>query len=176
MIHMRAMVLLHIRNDNMKFNQLFSVVLGALLACASQISNAHAVKCGNLNIAHPYSTPTLGVSKTGAAYFMAIKNNGKVDDQLMGAKSDVSSSVEIHKMVMENDSMKMRAVPEVQLPAGYEVTFKHGQANGYHLMLIDLKKPLKEGDKFPLVLKFKRAGECQAEIWVEALKADAHKH
>ena len=101
MIHMRAMVLLHIRNDNMKFNQLFSVALGALLACASQISNAHAVKCGDLNIAHPYSTPTIGVSKTGGAYFMAIKNNGKEADQLVGAKSDVSSSVEIHEMIMK---------------------------------------------------------------------------
>ena len=106
----------------------------------------------------------------------AIKNNGKEADQLLGAKGDVSSSVEIHEMQLENNVMKMRAVPEVQLPVGYEVTFKHGQANGYHLMLIDLKKPLKQGDKFELTLNFKKAGDCQAEFWVEAPKSDSHKH
>jgi copper(I)-binding protein len=107
---------------------------------------------------------------------MAIKNNGKEVDQLLGAKGNVSSSVEIHEMQLENNVMKMRAVQEVQLPVGYEVTFKHGQANGYHLMLIDLKKSLKQGDKFALTLNFKKAGDCQAEFWVEAPKSDSHKH
>ncbi len=157
--------------------KLFNVILAtAFLAGISQIANAHALKCGELNVAHPYSMPTLVGSKNGAAYFMAIKNNGKEADQLLGAKGNISSSVEIHEMQLDNNVMKMRAIPEVQLPAGYEVTFKHGQANGYHLMLIDLKKPLKQGDKFELTLNFKKAGDCRAEFWVEALKADTHQH
>lgn len=160
----------------MNANQLGALALATCLAGFSQGAVAHALKCGDLVVAHPYATPTLAGSKVGAAFFMAIKNNGKEADQLLGAKGEVSASVEIHEMTMDNNVMKMRAVPEVQLPAGYEVTFKHGQANGYHLMLMDLKKPLKQGDKFPLTLKFKRAGECQADVWVEAPKADAHKH
>lgn len=160
----------------MKLNQLSALALATCLAGFSQGALAHALKCGDLVVAHPYATPTLAGSQVGAAYFMAIKNNGKESDQLLGAKGDVSASVEIHEMTMDNHVMRMRAVSEVQLPAGYEVSFKHGQANGYHLMLMDLKKPLKPGDKFPLTLKFKRAGECQADVWVEAPKADAHKH
>lgn len=152
-----------------------SIMLGAI-ALASQVTMAHGVKCGDLNIAHPYSTPTIGSGNTGAVYFMNIKNNGKDVDQLIGARTDASSSVEIHEMSLDNNIMKMRAIPEVQLPSGFEVTFKHGQANGYHLMLIDLKKPLKLGDKFPVTLKFKKAGECQAEVWVEAPKGEVHKH
>ena len=107
---------------------------------------------------------------------MNIKNNGKEVDQLIGARTDASSNVEIHEMALENNIMKMRSVPEVQLPPGFEITFKHGQANGYHLMLFDLKKPLKLGDKFPVTLKFRKAGECQAEVWVEAPKGEVHKH
>ena len=160
----------------MKFKFLLVILIAACLSGFSQIANAHALKCGELNIAHPYSTPTMSGIKNGAAYFMSIKNNGKEADQLLSAKGDVSSSVEIHEMQLENNVMKMRAVPEVQLPAGYEVTFKHGQANGYHLMLIDLKKSLKQGDKFALTLNFKKAGDCQAEFWVEAPKSDSHKH
>lgn len=160
----------------MKTRKLFTLAFCAFLAGVTSAAMAHALKCGDLDVAHPYATPTIPGSKVGAAYFIAITNNGKVADQFLGAKGDVSSSVEIHEMLMENNVMKMRAVPEVQLPPGYEVTFKHGQANGYHLMLIDLKTPLKAGDKFPLTLKFKRAGECKAEVWVEAPKPDAHKH
>ena len=152
-----------------------SLMFGAI-ALASQVTMAHGVKCGDLNIAHPNSNPTIGSGNTGAVYFMNIKNNGKDVDQLISARADVSSSIEIHEMSLENNIMKMRAIPEVQLPSGFEVTFKHGQANGYHLMLIDLKKPLKLGDKFPVTLKFKKAGECQAEVWVEAPKGEAHKH
>jgi hypothetical protein len=154
----------------------FYTAAALVMSAFTQTSMAHAVKCGELQVAHPYATPTLDGVKNGAAYFMAIKNSGKQNDQLIGAGSDVSRSVEIHEMTMDKGVMKMRAVPEVQLPAGFDVTFKHGQANGYHLMLIDLKKPLKLGDKFPIMLKFKRAGECQAEVWVEAPKADEHKH
>lgn len=160
----------------MKLNQLSALALATCLAGFSQGTMAHALKCGDLDVAHPYATPSLAGSKVGAAYFMAIKNNGKEADQLVGATGDVSASVEIHEMTMDNNVMKMRAVSEVQLPAGFEVAFKHGQANGYHLMLMDLKKPLKPGDKFPLTLKFKRAGECQADVWVDAPKPDAHKH
>jgi copper(I)-binding protein len=160
----------------MKFKLLNLIVIASCFTGFSQIANSHALKCGELNVAHPYSIPTLSGSKNGAAYFMAIKNNGKEVDQLLGAKGNVSSSVEIHEMQLENNVMKMRAVTEVQLPVGYEVTFKHGQANGYHLMLIDLKKSLKQGDKFALTLNFKKAGDCQAEFWVEAPKSDSHKH
>lgn len=160
----------------MNIKKICSFIMFGAIALTSQVTMAHGVKCGDLNIAHPYSTPTIGSGNTGAVYFMNIKNNGKDVDQLIGARTDVSSTVEIHEMSLENNIMKMRAIPEVQLPSGFEVTFKHGQANGYHLMLIDLKKPLKLGDKFPMTLKFKKAGECQAEVWVEAPKGEAHKH
>lgn len=160
----------------MRSKFLYALMLVIGLTCFSQFVSAHALKCGDLEVAHPYSAPTIAGSKTGAAYFMAIKNNGKESDQLLGAKGDVSSMVEIHQMLMENNVMMMRSVSEVVLPAGYEVSFKNGQANGYHLMLIDLKKPLKEGDKFSLALNFKKTGWCQAEFWVEAPKSDAHKH
>jgi copper(I)-binding protein len=160
----------------MNIKIIYALTLMSVLALTSQVAVAHGVKCGDLNIAHPYSPPTIGSGNTGAVYFMNIKNTGKEVDQLIGARTGVSSIVEIHEMTLENNVMKMRAIPEVQLPPGFEVSFKHGQANGYHLMLIDLKKSLKLGDKFPVILKFKKAGECQAEVWVETAKTESHNH
>ena len=160
----------------MKINPFKSSIALVSWVLMAQSSFAHGVKCNDIQVAHPYSTPTIGASKTGAVYFKSMNNTGKEVDQLIGARAHVSSSVEIHEMSLEQNIMKMRAIPEVQLPPGFEVSFKHGQANGFHLMLIDLHKPLKLGDKFPITLQFKRAGECQAEVWVENPKADAHRH
>ncbi len=143
------------------------------------VANAHGVKVGAIRIDHPYATPSLN-GATGAVYFKSIKNDGKTVDQLVGARTSVSESVEIHEMTMEGEVMKMRALSQVTLPVGSAVSFKHGQANGYHLMLIGLKKPLKDGDRFPVWLQFKQAGEVEVMVWVQTPRAGAtsieHKH
>lgn len=157
------------------FKQLAMALASSLILAVSP-AQAHGVKCGDLSIAHPYSTPSLGASKTGAVYFIHIKNNGKATDLLTGASTDLAANVEIHEMRLDNGIMKMRTIPEIQLPPGFEVSLKHGQANGYHLMLMDLKKPTQSGDKFPVTLKFSKAGDCRVEVWVETPKPEAHAH
>lgn len=154
----------------------YALAVLAALPLFSSLTLAHGVKCGDLSIAHPYAVPSLGFHKTGSAYFKNIRNHGPQADQLVGARTPVASDVEIHEMRLEQDIMKMRAVPAVALPAGAEVSFAHGQSTGHHLMLLGLKQPLKEGDRFPVTLTFRKAGECQADVWVEAPKSQAHSH
>ena len=130
------------------------------------LAHAHDFTLGDLRIDHPYATPSLN-SKTGVLYFRFIKNGGKHADALIGARTTVSDSVEIHEMKMDGDIMKMRAVSSVEMTANSTVTFKHGSRQGYHLMLVGLKKPLKEGDRFPVWLQFKNAGEKEVYVWVQ---------
>lgn len=73
---------------------------------------------------------------------------------LVGATCKCAQSVEIHKMVNEGGMMKMRQVDAIELPAGEAVDLG---AKGYHLMLIGLKKPLKEGKKVTLTLQLRQA-------------------
>jgi periplasmic copper chaperone A len=160
----------------MTTQSLASIALATTLALSTSLSQAHGVQCGDLRIAHPYATPSQGIHKTGAVYFVHIKNEGQEADQLLSARSEVAATVEIHEMRLADQVMRMRAVPQVALPGGEQVSFRHGQAHGHHLMLLDLKQPLKVGDRFAVTLQFRRAGECQAEAWVEAPKADAHRH
>jgi copper(I)-binding protein len=51
---------------------------------------------------------------------------------------------------------------------------------GAHLMFMDLKAPLKEGDKVPVTLKFEKAGEVKTEFAVGGMGASSapmqHKH
>ena len=71
------------------------------------------------------------------------------DAKLVSASSPVANVVEIHEMAMDNNVMKMRAIPGLALPAGKAVDLKPG---GYHVMLIDLKAQVKDGDTVPVTL------------------------
>jgi periplasmic copper chaperone A len=151
------------------------VVLGAAVAAIPVIVLAHAFKLGDLDINHPFSVTPPSGAKHGAVYFTAISNKGKATDSLIAASSPASETVELHIMKMEGDVMRMREVKEIEVPANGKVEMKRG--SGYHLMLINLKKPLKEGDKFPLKLRFKNAGEVEVMVNVEKGAAVDHsKH
>lgn len=76
--------------------------------------------------------------------------------RLVEAKSPVAGVVEIHEMAMENDVMRMRQVPGLDLAAGRTLELKPG---GYHVMLMDLKQPLKAGEQVPITLVFEDAAQ-----------------
>jgi len=140
---------------------------------------AHGVKAGDLRIDHPYAVPSRPGLSTGAVYFRAISNTGSQPDQLLSAHTPTAASVELHRMEMDGDVMRMRAVPAIELPAKSEVRLRHSTPSGHHLMLLELKAPLKEGDRFPLTLTFQRAGEREVMVWVQTPRdggASVHKH
>ena len=138
-----------------------------LVASAVGSALAHGFKVGDLAVDHPYSTPTRPGMTTGAVYFRAIKNNGTEPDRLLSALTPAAATVELHRMEMDGDVMRMRAVSAVELPANTEVRLRHRTPNGHHLMLLGLKAPLKDGDRFPVTLTFQRAGEREVMVWVQ---------
>ena len=98
-----------------------------------------------------------GQSATGA--FMEI--TGKSNTRLVGAASPAAKTVEVHNMKVENGVMKMFPVDGVDLPAGKPVKLAPG---GYHVMLMDLQKPLSAGDKVPLKLTFELANKKRETV------------
>lgn len=84
---------------------------------------------------------------------------------VVGAQSPAASLVEIHEMAMDGNVMRMRAVPKLELPAGQKVELKPG---GYHVMLIDLKQPLKKGEKVPVTLRVEGKDRQVQDVKVEA--------
>jgi periplasmic copper chaperone A len=101
--------------------------------------------------------------------------------RLVSASSAVAAVVEIHEMSMEGDVMRMRALPKgLALPAGQLVELKPG---GYHLMLMDLKQPLKTGDTVAVTLVFEGADKKRETVEIQApvkalaaAGAEKHKH
>jgi len=98
------------------------------------------------------------------------------DAKLVQADSPVAGVVEIHEMTMDGGVMRMRAITSLELPANRTVELKPG---GYHVMLMDLKKPLAEGENVALTLTVEaRDGKRSAielQVPVRALAAPAGK-
>jgi hypothetical protein len=104
----------------------------------------------------------VGQQATGAFLQITSVKGGK----LVSAGSPVAGIVEIHEMTMDGNVMKMRALPSgLDLPAGKPVALKPG---GIHVMLMDLKQPLKAGDTVPLVLVVESAGNKRETLEVKA--------
>ena len=99
-----------------------------------------------VSVKDPWVRATVaGQKATGAFMQIADPAGGK----LVSASTSVAGVVELHEMSMEGTTMKMRAVPAIDLPAGKPVELKPG---GLHVMLMDLKKPLNAGDTVPVTL------------------------
>ena len=111
------------------------------------------------------------------AYLKGIRNRGEQADRLVGASTPVAARVELHRMTLDNGVMRMREVAFIELPPKSDTPLRHGGA--CHLMLIDLKRPLKDGERFDLTLQFERAGARTVQVWVQSPRGEsggAHRH
>ncbi len=108
--------------------------------------SAGIAAAADLEVANPWVRGTVPAQKATGA-FMQLSSKGGVS--LVGVGSPAANIVEIHEMVMDNNVMKMRAVPRLEVEAGKVLELKPGS---YHVMLIDLKKPLGKGEIVPITL------------------------
>lgn len=143
--------------------RLNTLIGAAALAFATLAAQAHEFKAGAITIGHPYARATAAGQPTGGGFMKFVNAGG--NDKLLSASAEVSKTVELHEMKMEGDVMKMRQVEGIELQAGKTVELKPG---GYHVMFIGLKAPLKAGERFPMKLKFEKAGDVTVEVKVEA--------
>ena len=126
-----------------------------------------------VQIEAPWSRATAPGAKVGAGYF-TIRNKSDKADRLLGASSPLAARVETHVVEKQGDVLRMREVKGYEVPARGSFELKPG---GPHLMLVDIKQQLKEGEKVPLVLRFQNAGEVKTELAVRTLGAPkGHAH
>jgi periplasmic copper chaperone A len=135
------------------------------------VAQAQDVKSGDLHIMKPWTRATAPTATVGGG-FMGVMNHGKADDALIAVKANISDKVELHTHAMEGGVMKMREVPRIDVPAGKTVELKPGS---FHVMFINLKAPLKQGDKIPMTLVFEKGGEVKIDMMVDAMGAKGSK-
>lgn len=101
--------------------------------------------------------------RVGVVY-LTIVDNGAAD-KLTGVSSPVAAKAELHESFSEGGVAKMRSVTSLAVEPAKPVVLAPG---GYHIMLMGLKQPLKQGDAFPITLSFANAGQVTAQVTVAA--------
>ena len=144
------------------------IVATVLAAWAALPAQAEDVTVGGLKISAPWARATPKGASVGGGY-MKITNSGTAPDRLVGGTTDISDSFEVHEMKMEDGVMKMRPVANgLEIKPGQTVTF---DPSGYHVMFVDLKKQLMQGERFKATLEFAKAGKVDVDFIVESIGA-----
>lgn len=130
-------------------------------------AGAGEYRIGKLEIDHAWARATPGMARTGAAYIV-ISNHGDTMDRLVAISTPLARKAELHTHVMESNIMKMRRLPAMEVHPGKQALMRPGAT---HVMLMGLKAPLKEGDRFPLALTFERAGTLNIQVHVYKIGA-----
>ena len=93
---------------------------------------------------------------------MTIVNRGSGDDHLVSASSPLAAEVQLHTMSMDGGVMRMRQVTDgIGIPAKGSVELRPGS---FHIMFMGLKRQLRQGERFPVILRFQRAGPCDRAV------------
>ena len=151
------------------------MLLAPLLLSSSLVlaQSATATKT-DVQITGAWARATVPGQMVSGAY-MQLKSDTPL--KLVKAESPVAAMVEIHNVSMKDGVMSMSAVDAIELPVGKKVELKPG---GYHIMLMQLKGPIKEGDNVPLTLTFEDAKKQKRVVNTSAKgqnKPDMdHKH
>lgn len=146
-----------------------------LLAALATPAVAMAQGTGPLRIEQPFARATAPTARAGGAY-MTIVNSAATADRLLRAESSVAARVELHTVIKEGDVMRMREVPAIDVPANGKATLAPG---GFHVMLMELKAPLRAGDTAAITLVFEKAGRIDVAVPILPLgsaPASEHKH
>ena len=117
----------------------------------------------DISVTDVWARATMSGQLVSGAY---MKIQSDADARLLSASSTVVSRVEVHEMKMDGDVMRMREVKAIDLPKGKTVSLEPG---GYHIMLMNLKKPIVAGEMIPLTLVVESGGKQQTvEVRAEA--------
>ncbi len=117
---------------------------------------------GELTVTNAWSRTTPPGVTVGVAYFNLKNDTGK-SDRLLKISSPVAAKVQIHRTEIQDGMARMREVAVLHVDANQTVEFA---PNGMHVMLMGLKKPLVEGQKFELEFLFEVAGPRKIQVAV----------
>jgi len=137
------------------------LLLGAVCVLSAQSAAAEII------VERPWARASAGAGGN-AAVFMTLRNAGGTADRLIGAETPAAGMAGLHGHSRQDNFMRMRPVESIEVPAEATVELAPG---GLHVMLMQVKTPLREGDRFALTLQFERGDAVTLEVPVAAIGA-----
>lgn len=148
----------------MKLFQAKALISALTLSAMASAALAHGYQARKLTIQHPWSRETAAGQAVGGG-FMTISNQGASEDRLVSGTSPVAAEVQLHTMTMDGGVMRMRQVEGgIAVPAHGKLELKPGS---FHIMFMGLKRQLRQGERFPVTLRFQRAGNVTVRFAVQ---------
>ena len=146
----------------------FKLALCVAVVLAAATASAEDYAKGSLTIEQPWSRATPHGASVAAGY-LVIANKGPNADRFVSVSAEIAGRAEIHETKIEQGVAKMRPLARgLEIKPGAAAKLQPG---GYHLMFTDLKRPLKQGERFKGTLVFEKAGSVEVEFAVEAMGA-----
>ena len=147
-------------------NRLAAIAFITFVFAAS--AKAEEVKAGDLVITQAWSRATPGGARV-AGGFLTIENRGATADRLIGGSAEICDKIQVHEMSTNNGVMTMRQLDKgLAIEPGKTVKLAPG---GVHLMMLNPKSPLRQGDKVPVTLEFEKAGKVKVSLEVQGIGA-----
>ncbi len=128
-----------------------------LAIIAPTVAQAHSFKLGDIAVGHAWALPS---QQNDGQVFFPLANLGTAPDELVGARADICSVIELRQNNRYDDPALISIALDPKKPVPMRPTARH-------LRLIGLKQPLKKDDRFPIILDFLNAGEIEIEVMVE---------
>ena len=166
---------LHRLSITVRVTHFVGAIMKYRMFIASMLLAASLNVTAAVTVESPWVRATVpGQSATGA--YMVLRSSE--DAVLTGVMTPVAGVADVHQMTLEGGVMKMRTIQRLALPAGKSVELKSG---GYHIMIMDMKRPLSVGDIVPLTLSIEGGGrtqkvEVKAEVRALGDVAEGHHH
>ncbi len=152
----------------MSIKVLVFAVAAALAVGVATPGTADGHRLGAVVVEVPWARATPTGASVGAGY-MTVRNEGDGPVRLTGGSAPFAGRVEIHEMAMDEGVMRMRALDDgLEIPPGAAVTLEPG---GYHVMFMQLREPLVEGERRAATLEFGDAGSLEVEFLVRGMAA-----
>lgn len=156
------------RLSELGFALVFSGLLAMPVAFGQSSAGATSVKAGDLLVETPWTRATPGGAKIAGGY-LKITNNGATAEHFLGATTAIADHAEIHEMSMNGGVMTMRPLADgIEIKPGESVELKPGS---FHLMFMDLKQPLRQGDTLKVTLQFEKAGKLDVDFNINSIGA-----
>jgi copper(I)-binding protein len=148
----------------------FEIATAVGLTLAAIVAAVPSIAAGEIQVTGAFARASATPSATSGVVYFNIRNQGQAADRLIAVATPAAGMAELHDTKASGETMSMVPVAMLDLPAGATVALKPG---GLHLMLMDLKQPLKVGTTLHLDLSFAKAGHIGIDVPVKGVAASA---
>jgi copper(I)-binding protein len=152
---------------------ILEIAAATMLTVGAIVSLAAQALASDVMVIKPYARASATPAAKAGAVYMTIMNHGQGSDRLIAVAADVSKAAHLHESAEQDGVASMRAVDTIEIGPHSEMQLSPG---GLHVMLFDLKKPLKQGAHFNLTLTFEKAGPVVVDVPVGGVAEGADTH